>query len=667
MEPSATTFTLCVTGSLRAAVDRLEGEEFDVILADLSLPDSHGIDTVKGLLSCVAEVPIVVMTGVSDEILAMRALQAGAEDYLVKGDGDALVLKRAIRYAIERKAANNRLRDSEEKLSSILASIDNVIWSFSDQRILYLSPVAQVVYGRSVEEFYENPNLWFDIVHPEDVAGVHTLMARLPEAGTIRHEYRILWPTGEVRWIEDRATAVFNAHGKLLRLDGVASDITERKRYELHVEHLAHHDALTGLANRALLADRLPQAMIHARRKKRQFALLFLDVDRFKDVNDTFGHAYGDEVIKAVATRLLEVVREGDTVARQGGDEFIILLTDIESAEDVTIVANKLLHAFSMPFSIKGHLLYLTPSIGATVYPTDSEDASTLMSNADMAMYRAKYDGGNTFHFYSLEMTRRATERIEISNALSGALERCEFELYYQPKVDIKSGQMIGMEALIRWNHPEMGVISPALFIPVAEETGMILAIGEWVLATACAQNQAWQKAGLPPLRVAVNLSPRQFSQEGLLQLVRHHLEISGLDAKFLELEITEGVMISNPAQALDILQGFREMGISLSLDDFGTGYASLAYLQRFQFDSLKIDRAFINDITVNPSHAAIALAMIDIAHRLNLSVIAEGVQTQDQVSFLQDHDCDEIQGYFYSDPIPAYAFETLMRESKIH
>lgn len=658
-------FSLSVTSSLHAALDYLQRDDVDLILADLSLPDSQGLDTVMQILAYAPTTPIVVLTGMSDEGLATRALQAGAEDYLVKGESDAAVLKRSIRYAIERKITRTRLRASEEKLSSILASIDNVVWSFSDQKLLYLSPVAQTVYGRPVEQFHNNSQLWFDIIHPDDVTEVRASIAPSRKENYLRLEYRIFRPDGEVRWIEERSTAVRDADGKLLRVDGVASDITERKRHELRAEYLATHDPLTNLANRNLLGDRLDQAISHARRTDRILALLFLDLDRFKDYNDTFGHGFGDELIKLVATRLQAGVRGSDTVARQGGDEFIILLTDLKAPDDATDVAAKLLDTFSTPFIIGGRMLHVTASIGASIFPDDAPDASILLSNADMAMYRAKDEGGNSFQFYSREMTHKTMERVDIGNALSRALERHEFELFYQPKIDIKSGEMVGMEALIRWHHPEHGLIPPTRFIPVAEDTGMILAIGEWALATACVQNKAWQDALLHPLPVAVNLSPRQFSHEGLVRMVERQLEQSGLDARFLELEMTEGVMINDPVHALDILRGIRNLNVSLSLDDFGTGYSSLAYLQRFPFAKLKIDCSFVADITLNPSNAAITLAIIDIAHRLNLRVVAEGVETEAQLSYLRQHLCDEVQGFYFSKPLPAHEFEALIRDGK--
>ncbi|WP_420474984.1 putative bifunctional diguanylate cyclase/phosphodiesterase [Noviherbaspirillum sp. ST9] len=660
---AAVVFSLRTAESLRAAIQCLQQDRFDVLLVDLSLPDSRGLETVQRILNSAPHTPIVVLTGSVDEALAMRALQAGAEDYLVKGEVDAHVLKRSIRYAIERKATRARLRDSEEKLSSILASIDNVVWSSSGHKLLYLSPVAQTVYGRPVEQFYANENLWFDIIHPDDVADVRNAAEQLPALGSMRCEYRILRPDGEVRWVEERSTAVQDDDGKISRVDSVASDITERKRHELRAEYLASHDPLTNLANRNLLADRLNQAIIHARRLQRMLALLYLDLDRFKDYNDTFGHDFGDQLLKLVASRLQTAIRAGDTVARQGGDEFIILLTDLWTQDDAVEVAAKLLEIFSVPFEIDGRMLHVTTSIGAAVYPTDAEDVSELLSNADMAMYRAKEEGGNSFQFYSGEMTRRTKERLEIGNALVQALEREEFELFYQPKVDILSGRICGMEALIRWHHPLRGLVSPTAFIPVAEETGLILAIGEWALEKACMQNKAWQKARLQPVPVSVNLSPRQFGQEGLADMVARHLEQSGLDAQYLELEVTEGVMISDPARALNILQDIRDLSVSLSLDDFGTGYSSLAYLQRFPFAKLKIDSAFVADITSNTSNAAITLAIIDIAHRLNLRVVAEGVETEAQLSYLRHHLCDEIQGFYFSEPVPAAKFEQMLRD----
>jgi diguanylate cyclase (GGDEF)-like protein len=449
-----------------------------------------------------------------------------------------------------------------------------------------------------------------------------------------------------------------------LRFDGIAIDISERKAYEARIEYLADHDALTSLANRNLLGDRIMQAMAHARRDGLMLALLFLDLDRFKGVNDSFGHELGDALLLEVSSRLRRVVREGDTVARQGGDEFIILLTGIQRPQDVTAVAFKVFHAFSEPFLIRGHELFITVSIGATLFPDDGDDMQALLRNADTAMYRAKEKNGNAFQFYSREMSVRALERAELERALRRALERKEFELFYQPKVATGSGRIIGAEALIRWHHPELGLVSPTRFIPMAEEIGLIVPIGDWVLHTACAQNKAWQDAGLEAISVSVNLSARQFREDDLVESVADVLNNMGLDAKHLELELTESIVMNSAELFINKLRALEDLGVQLSIDDFGTGYSSLSYLKRFPLHHLKIDQSFVRDIATDADDAAITSTVISLGHSLNLKVIAEGVETEEQVAFLREHHCDEMQGYYFSRPLPATEFAALLRSA---
>ncbi|HVL74666.1 MAG TPA: EAL domain-containing protein [Noviherbaspirillum sp.] len=570
----------------------------------------------------------------------------------------------SLRTKAAREKAERDLRATEDKLSSILDSIDNVVWSATDCEFIYINSMVEHIYGRKADEFYADRHLWFHVIHPEDRAAARDAHARLPESGTFSQEYRIVRPDGEIRWIEERARAIRNARGELLRVDGVAIDISKRKAYEARIEFLADHDALTGLANRNLLKDRLTQAMAHARRSGEQVALLFLDLDRFKGVNDSFGHHLGDALLLQVAARLREVVREGDTVARQGGDEFIILLCGVRRVEDVTTVAGKIFDAFSEAFTVEGRDLYVSTSIGITLFPDDADDIQSLLRNADTAMYRAKEEQGNAFHFYSREMSERALERMELESALRRAIERKEFELHYQPKVDARSRRIIGAEALIRWNHPRLGLVSPTRFIPMAEEIGLIVPIGDWVLKTACAQNKAWQQAGLPRICVSVNLSARQFAQEGLVGSVERTLAHIDLAPQDLELELTESVLMNGAGHYENKLRELQDLGVQLSIDDFGTGYSSLSYLKRFPLHHLKIDQSFVRDIANDVDDAAITSTVISLGHSLNLKVIAEGVETEEQVRFLRDHDCDEMQGYYFSRPLPANEFASLLQRT---
>ncbi len=482
--------------------------------------------------------------------------------------------------------------------------------------------------------------------------GIHAVMQNKVSQFTLEYPGSKLlgehWFLGKVtRFGDDDQMRIVVAH----------EEITERKNHESHIEYLATHDSLTGLANRTLLSDRLAQAIRQARRNSTRLALMFLDLDRFKNVNDSLGHAIGDLLLKAVADRLAGLVRSEDSLARLGGDEFVILLAGVQDPQNVGQIAAKIVEAFNTPFQIEGHQLYVSTSIGATVFPDDSEDIQSLLRNADTAMYRAKEASGNTFHFYSQEMSVRAIERSELEAALRQAIRDNEFELYYQPKVCLSSGKMIGAEALLRWNHPTLGMVYPNRFIPLAEETGLIVAIGAWVLQQACSENKNWQAAGLPPLCISVNLSVRQFRQPDLVDMIAATLLETRLDAGYLELELTESLVMGNAEQFIERLQALKAMGVQLSIDDFGTGYSSLVYLKRFPIDTLKIDREFIRDIATDPDDAAITRAIISLGHSMNLNVIAEGVETIAQLDYLTQHGCDQMQGYYFSKPLSRQDF----------
>ncbi|MGX2040203.1 EAL domain-containing protein [Methylocaldum sp. MU1018] len=568
---------------------------------------------------------------------------------------------------VERKRTEEELRISEEKMSSILGSIDNIVWSLSPTtgETLYVNAAAEKVWGRPAADFMGNKDIWLQSVHPDDRARMQNTLSELLEKGVLTTEYRIRRPDGEIRWLEDRVKVIYDEAGNPLRLDGVASDITERKQYEASIEYLATHDALTRLPNRTLLSDRLSQALAHARRTERLLALLFLDLDRFKDVNDSFGHALGDALLQAVAERLQSSVREGDTVARQGGDEFLILLSDLDRVEDIERVAIKILRALARPFVIEGRELFMSGSIGASVYPADGEDMDTLLKHADTAMYRIKEEGGSGFRFYAREMSQRAIERIKMESALRRALEQRQFELFYQPKIELTGGKIIGSEALIRWRHPDLGLILPSRFIPMAEETGLIHAIGSWALKTACSQSKAWQEAGLSSFDVAVNLSARQLKRGNLVNLVAETLRETGLEGRYLELELTETMVMHDPERFIPILEELKQLGVKLSVDDFGTGYSSLSYLKRFPFDRLKIDQSFVRDIATDANDAVIVQTVISLGHTLGLKVIAEGVETLEQLTFLCRHRCDDMQGYYSSRPVTAEQFGRLLRENR--
>ena len=445
----------------------------------------------------------------------------------------------------------------------------------------------------------------------------------------------------------------------------VFTDITLRKQSEERLQFLASHDALTHLPNRALLQERIEQALLRAQRSHKKIAVLFIDLDRFKVINDTLGHQAGDMLLQEAARRLKECLRLSDTVARQGGDEFVVLAEDFADTQYLTAVARKIMNVLAQPFVLLNQELYISASIGISVYPEDGVDLFALLKNADVAMYRAKEHGKNTFHFYAADSNVHSVERLALENSLRRALERNEFILHYQAKVDLHSLQIVGAEALLRWQHPELGLMSPSEFIPLAEETGLIIAIGEWVLKEACREAYGWRLTERP-LRVGVNLSARQFREDGLQQTIADALTESGLTADWLELEITESIIMQNAERASGLLQYFRDLGAHVLIDDFGTGYSSLGYLKHFPIDSLKIDRSFVRDIPHDSDDVAITQAIIAMARSLKIKVIAEGVETQAQLKFLQEQGCNQIQGYIFSEPLPPAEFLKLLESNPI-
>jgi len=449
-------------------------------------------------------------------------------------------------------------------------------------------------------------------------------------------------------------SVVHEDNGEVSGIIGVATDITERKQAEKRLVQLANYDSLTGLPNRTLFRDRLTHAVAQANRKNRLVALLFLDLDRFKMINDSLGHHAGDKLLQAVSERLLANAREEDTVARLGGDEFTVILEDITNTEDATIVARKILEVMGKPFYLDGHEVFVTTSIGIAIFPLDGQGLDGLLKNADTAMYRAKEQGRNNYQFYTADMNAKAVEHLIMESSLRHALDRDEFVLHFQPQIDLHSREITGMEVLLRWNHPELGLLYPNQFMLLAEETGLIISIGEWVLNKACAQAALWQSQGLPPMRIAVNLSALQFREDNLVATVADALDLAGLDPQYLELEITESFLMDNVDSAIVKLKALSNLGVHLAIDDFGTGYSSLSYLKKFPLNTLKIDQSFVRDISTDPDDAAIAEAIIALAQTLNLRVMAEGVETEEQINFLRTRGCDQAQGFLISHPVPA-------------
>ena len=447
---------------------------------------------------------------------------------------------------------------------------------------------------------------------------------------------------------------------------GLCRDVTEKKAVEAQLYHMAHHDTLTSLPNRMHFIDRLKQSMSLAKRLNHQVAVLFLDLDRFKIINDTLGHDVGDKLLQATSDRLNESVRESDAVGRHGGDEFTITLVNLHSREDAEIAAKKILKRLAHPVMVDGHELFITTSIGIALFPEDAETAPDMIKKADIAMYDAKSSGRNNVKFYDRAMDLDIDKRLQLESGMRKAVENNEFRVYYQPKVDIVTGNVTALEALLRWEHPELGLLPPAEFISLAEETGLIFPIGEWVMEESCRQNVEWQRQGLPQLRVAVNLSGYQLQQGELIDTVRAVLDRTGMDPVYLEFEVTETVIMQNPDFAVKILSELRDIGVHISIDDFGTGYSSLARLKRFSINTLKIDKSFVRDVEINSTDAAIATAIIAMGNSLDLKVIAEGVETEGQLAFLKDKRCDEIQGYLFSKPIPPAGIPELLKDQRL-
>lgn len=557
---------------------------------------------------------------------------------------------------------------AQHHLATVLEAADDAILSVDDNQIIcHFNRGAEKVFGYTAGEVIGKP---LDMLLPEHF-----------QQGHRQHVHRFADSPETVRMMDDRAEisgrrkdgSEFPARASISRVrtapggmfNVILRDITEQKNFEAQLTHLATHDGLTDLPNRNALQHRLEQSLVHARRSERMVAVLFLDIDRFKNINDSLGHDTGDQMLCSVAKRLTECVREGDTVARMGGDEFVIILGDLSRRDDVTWVARKILNALFQPLTILGHELFVTGSIGISLYPEDGNDPKTLLKNAESALHRAKEQGTNSFQFYTQEMNARALDRLMLENSLRHALLRNEFLLYYQPQVNLQTGRIIGLEALLRWQRPGQGLVAPAEFIPVAEETGLIVEIGEWVLRTACAQTALWNKNLDSDLCMAVNFSAQQFAQKNMVDMVSRVLRDTGLKPGCLELELTERVVMQNAEDSVATLRKLSMMGTRIAIDDFGTGYSSLNYLKRFPIDVIKIDQSFVRDITRDPDDAAIARSIIGLSHSMKMKVVAEGVETEGQLEFLRASQCDHVQGYYFSKPLPASEIEQLLEQDR--
>jgi diguanylate cyclase (GGDEF)-like protein/PAS domain S-box-containing protein len=579
------------------------------------------------------------------------------------------IIQFVCRDITERKQAEAALRESEERLNGILTSILDVVWSFSPDlmRLNYINESATRVFGQPPAAFVERPQLWFDTVHPEDRTRVEETLRKLNRKQPVCDtEYRILRQDGLLRWVHCRGRLVLDSDDQPLRIDGVSTDITQRKCAEQQVQTLAYYDNVTSLPNRQLLNDRLALALPLALRNGNKVALLFMDLDNFKYINDSLGHAVGDMLLREIAHRLQQCVREEDTVARIGGDEFLVVLPDLERGGQAATVAEKILAATAHPYRLQENQIHTTISIGISVFPDDAKGASELIQHADSAMYQAKGHGRANYQFFTDELNFQITRSSEIERQLRHALENGELLLWYQPQIDARDGRLIGAEALLRWPRPDGRFLSPLEFIPVAEERGLIGRIGEWVMREACRQCREWQQQGLRPVPVAVNVSPIQFQQKEFAGQVTGILDEMQLDATLLELEITESAIMRRAPQVAELAMRLREVGVGISIDDFGTGYSSLSYLKQIPIDKIKIDRSFIADMLNDDDDDAITNAIINLAHSLKLRVIAEGVESKEQIDRLRSFGCDEVQGYYFSQAVSAREFEGFLASGRV-
>ncbi|GAB6083109.1 EAL domain-containing protein [Desulfuromonas carbonis] len=664
-------FAVVEAASGEAAVDQFREREPAGVLLDVHLPGIDGFATCRELRKLPGGdlTPILMVTVTADPELIHLTFESGATDFIAK-PVDPTILGYRVRYMLRAARVAQELRRNQERLllSQQIAGLGYWEWDLqSDQ--LTLSSEAQIVFGFPAEEAVDYRS-YLTRVHPEERQVVDlALKESLDGPQDFNLEHRILWPDGQVRHVHAQARVVRDSEGKAIRVNGTLHDVSDRLQTEArlvenqaHLNYLAYHDALTGLPNRLLFQDRFNHAIARSRRLSYQVAILFLDLDQFKKVNDSLGHEVGDQLLREVAGRLRGCAREADTLARLGGDEFVLLLEEVDGMNAASAAAKKIIKRLLPTFRVGGFELYTTASIGIALYPSNGTSVEELMKCADVAMYRAKERGRNNFQFYTPDMNARAQEMLLLESGLHQALERGELEIYYQPQLEMESGEFIGTEALLRWNHPTRGLLLPAEFLPLAEETGLILAMSDWVLHTACRQNRIWQEAGYPPMPVAINITPRMFQQALLLRMVSRALSASGLEARYLELEVTESMIMDNVEAAIQTMTELSRMGISLAIDDFGTGYSSLSCLRRLPINKLKIDRIFVGDLTNNKNDAAIAASVIALAESMNFGVIAEGVENEGQRCFLQERGCRQAQGFFFARPLPVAQVEKLFR-----
>jgi len=639
----------------------------DIVVTDIVMPIMDGLAMAAGIKALNVETPIIVTTAFNDQDFFLNAIEIGIDHYVLKPihlNSLLEAVRKAARTAVRLRELETKGRALQLAAKVFERSVEGIMITDRDNQIISVNHAFCEITGYPATEVVgKNPRMLASGQH--DTSFFREMWRELAEFGHWQGEVWNRRKNGEVfpQWLTISVDR--DEHSEIVHYIGGFVDISQKKYDQERIERLAYYDPLTDLPNRVLLRDRLTRVLASAQRNNRSAALLMLDLDRFKNINDSLGHNVGDTVLQAVATRLRTCVREADTVARLGGDEYIVVMADINDAQDVAAAAKKILEVFALPVIVSGKELGVTLSIGISVFPDDGADEQTLMKNADSAVYSAKQAGRNTYQFYTPDMNACTLETLMMENALRRALERQEFRLHFQPQIDLRDGKIIGAEALIRWMHPERGLIPPVDFISIAEDSGLILPIGEWVLLEACRNLKIWQDAGFTTLTVAVNLSAVQFHQERLTELIDTIGREIGVDMQHVELELTESMIMHNAEETISSMHAMKALNLKLSIDDFGTGYSSLSYLKRFPIDKLKIDRSFVNDITENPADLAICNVIIDLSHNLNLKVIAEGVETEGQLQLLRTNGCDEMQGFYFSLPLPAEDFMAMLLAGK--
>jgi diguanylate cyclase (GGDEF)-like protein/PAS domain S-box-containing protein len=657
--------------SCSKGVERLSGtgeqrDGIDAVLVDLILPDSKGIDTFDQLYKVAPHTPILVLSAPHDEEIAKLAVQKGAQDYLLQSRLDSYVLRKALRNMMERAANAEVLFEGQERAQVTLDSIgDAVISTDAHGLVTYLNAVAEGLTGWSRKEAEGRPLAdVFRIINSgsgETAADPVELAIRENRTVGLTPNCILVRRDGVEAGVEDSVAPIHDRQGKVTGAVIVFRDVTAAQALSRKMSHLAQYDSVTDLPNRILLNDRLVQAMAMAQRHGKKLAVLYLDIDRFKHINDTAGHAAGDRLLQSISNRLLGCVRSSDTVSRRGGDEFVVLLSEVAQTEDSAVAAQKILAALSEPHSIDELDLLVSASIGIAIYPGDGATAEALLESADAAMYQAKDCGRNNYQFFKAEMNGQVFHRQGLAVDLRHALERREFALHYQPKVNLRTGAIAGVEALLRWRHPTHRLIRPSRFISIAKDSGLIVPIGNWVLREACRQAKAWESAGLAPVNMAINVSTVELRAKNFVAGVREALADTGLAARHLELEINETFLMQDPISTGSVLQELKDLGVRLALDDFGTGYSSLSYLKRFPIDTLKIDHSFVRDLTTDAGDARIVSAVVNMGRSLDVRVVAEGVETPEQCVFLREQRCPEAQGYYFFEPaIPEAVTELL-------